>query len=66
MSDERDRCPSCGLLYTQHLGLVGTCAAKLEYRARMARARAALLMIWPKGDACEHIHAREAFKELAP
>lgn len=34
--------------------------------ARMARARAALLLIWPKGEACERIHAREAFKELAP
>lgn len=42
-------------------------AALIEAQAaRMARARAALLLIWPDGEKCQHVHAREAFEELAP
>lgn len=33
-------------------------------RHHIETARAALLLIWPKGRECEHMHAREAFVAL--
>lgn len=35
-----------------------------EKDERIARARAALLKVWPRGKDCEHQHAREAFEAL--
>lgn len=57
-------CPSCATHYAAHPGLVACCAELRDAKARMARARAALLRVWPKGEDCEHAAAREAFEAL--
>lgn len=37
---DRDRCPSCRVLWTQHMGIQGTCAELLEATKEIERLKA--------------------------
>ena len=36
MSDEPAKCPSCGVPFEDHLGLIGTCAKLVKLRRQLA------------------------------
>jgi hypothetical protein len=38
MIDEKYKCPSCGVKFIEHVGVVGTCAKLIETQARLDEA----------------------------
>lgn len=64
MPESSQACPSCDVPYSDYPGLVASCMELRDLKKRIAKARAAMLRMWPSGKDCNHEAAREVFVAL--